>query len=131
MITDTWLGFIQVIVIPYPSSTGVQLCLGVENARKFSRKVRCSMTMGASGQARIPLGKVNEKPSVILYDRRCSTLLAFVYIVQKGVRNDSFKSNHLVHGTGLAFTKPFSRTSLVFFSKICKLECNTASDWLN
>ena len=27
--------------------------------------------------------------------------------------------------------QPFSRTFFVFFSKICKFECDTASDWLN
>ena len=27
--------------------------------------------------------------------------------------------------------QPFSRTVFVFFSKICKFECNTTSDWLN
>ena len=32
---------------------------------------------------------------------------------------------------GSVFTKPFSRKFFVFFSKICKLECNTTSDWLN
>ena len=34
-------------------------------------------------------------------------------------------------GTRVFIHQPFSRIFFVFFSKICKLECNTTSDWLN
>ena len=33
-----------------------------------------------------------------------------------------------VYGTGVRIQQP---TFFVFFYKICKLECNTTSDWLN
>ena len=33
--------------------------------------------------------------------------------------------------SGSLFTNHSQEHSLFFFSKICKLECNTTSDWLN
>ena len=33
--------------------------------------------------------------------------------------------------TRVRIQQPFSRKFLVFFSKVCKCECNTTSDWLN
>ena len=40
-------------------------------------------------------------------------------------------SDGTVHLTGSAFTNHTQEHSLSFFLKICKLECNMTSDWLN
>ena len=34
------------------------------------------------------------------------------------------------YGPEARIHQPFSRTFFVFFSKICKFNCNTTSDWL-
>ena len=58
-----------------------------------------------------------------------TTVTAVVYLDLDGISFNTTKQN-----SGYSWVRihvPFSRTFCVFFSEICKLECNTTSDWLN
>ena len=61
------------------------------------------------------------------YSTRCVIINQHGLLLQsdRGLRAFGLNDNRVhIH-------QKFSKTFFVFFSKICKLECNTTSDWLN
>ena len=61
----------------------------------------------------------------------CTVFFFFKYFSLYKVTADLIRVSKIPTERRVRIHQPFSRTLFVFFSKICKLECNTTSDWLN
>ena len=63
---------------------------------------------------------------------RRTRLRTFLRMVKYGHTQPFLRPVYTLHKrSSVCIHQPFSRTFFVFFSKVCKLECNTTSDWLN
>ena len=84
-----------------------------ENGRKFSKWVENSMRKGEIARY-----------EQFLLVQQCFQKTCIADTEKPGPVWEKVKTRVCIH-------QPFSRTFFIFFSKICKLECNTTSDWQN